>query len=1776
MNISRRLQIRRVACRTLRVVALLALSSPSMVRGQAIDPPPSHDDRTFDVAAPWLTGHSHRHSFELDPDAPKVFGPARRKYLRCSGCGAKMMLEGLSTEELRRARSEKAKGRVAPKSQSPDGSAAPETGATLSSTYIYGSYFYYRCRYRTQDDWYAHACTALSYGGTALSSDYGVGIDATFNGAFNNVRELWDWRTTLAAPTNGGWFSLEWATSNYINYWYWHIFDFDNGQPIDIPTQAVHAIMMNKVPCVSSAWFSIQLYYEAWNWVPGVGSTTVLTPSTLVEDNPFFLSNTGICGAPPTPTAPPAATATATAQTATPTATARPTATPVSSPSSAPAPIAPGGCVSGNPTFLWLPVTGATQYQIAAAPAAGSLPQGIIVPGTSYTPALGVLTPLQKVGWSVRAGNGAGWGPWDNQIRFMPGCDVLAVPPALVAPYNGASLANLTPTLSWQPVAGASGYRLWISDDTTPGGPSGATVTDPSYPVPVGTLHAGHRYHWRVEANADPEFNQGGPSSATWFFSIDIPLPIDPAMRTPDIGSGPDGGPDSVGCPVSVSTGNMYLDQTDIVVPGAGPPLAFTRHYNSQNIAAGKYGILGPGWTHSFEASLQQQTGGSWILQRGDGTALYFLDQDGDGIAEPLTPVSEQSSISVQSDGTRVRSFRAGGAEYYDSNGRLSSIRDAAGLVLTVNHNPDGTVSTVKNASGRVLTFTYASGQLTGLSGPGGLVTATFTYTTGQLQTVSYRDGSGYSFDYVSQRLTAVKDNTSPAHVLESHTYYPDGRAQTSSKADGIDTYTLTYGSNQTVVTDSLGNTITYDFAEVDRTKRVTRITGSCGCAGSGAEVQEWSYNSGGRVSSYRDAQGHITSYEYDPVTGDLAVTRDALLNPTVFTYYPDGRVKRITTPENGFKFFTYGPTGPTSVTESIDDTHSRTTSIQYNATSGLPEVLTDARGKVTRLTYDPATYDLLTSTSPPSTDPVQLPTKFTYDAMGRLSTVTDPLNRKTITAYDAAGRVQRVTYPDQTFTETTYDLGGRRTSVKDALGQVTWFTYDAYGRPVETMDALKNVTRQTYDAMSHRTSITDAEGHVTRFDYDGLGRLSRTVYPDYAAEPLTYDSAGRVSSKIDRKGVKTSYAYNGLGQLVKKSYSDGSSAVTYTYDNMGRMLTAANDVDTLTWTYDHLGRVRTETSSLNGPTLTYDYDNAGNRLSLSANGNVVFGYDYYDNSALKRIRYNGLNFDFNYDNGSQRSTLTYPNGVVNTYQINNMSRLTSVSAAKSGTVVSSAGYTYDNLGNRLSKTLPEVSETYGYDAISRLTRVSRTAQGQASAFGYDRVGNRVTDTTNGAAQQSTYDVDNALRTRSVGGTEPIEGTVSEPANVKVDGQAAQVLAGNRFAAKKAVAAGANNVTVAATDGSGNTTTKSYSFQVSGQPATFDYDANGNLISKVEGANTWTYEWTVENQLKRVLKNGAEVARFTYDPLGRRVQKIAGGVTRTYLYDGQDIARETLTGSSTAAYLYVHGPGIDEPLAKDAAGTMTYYHADGLGSIVKVTNAAGAVIDSKQYDAWGNIEVGSATGGYAFTGREWDPETGLYYYRARYYDPKVGRFITEDPMGRVDDSDAYRYVHDNSVSHLDPSGMVDIGRATDWVLQHAPQYVSINLNVGTWIGWSGQLTFDGRGNIYWAPIGVTLGKSATVVSGSITFGWIRGCPQGHGPSSAREIDMLSGHGFNGALGYILGIGFSGNDSGTAWEFGLFSPQAGVAWHYSFAQLDPSASTDTAEEKVCGCRLHGIP
>jgi YD repeat-containing protein len=214
-----------------------------------------------------------------------------------------------------------------------------------------------------------------------------------------------------------------------------------------------------------------------------------------------------------------------------------------------------------------------------------------------------------------------------------------------------------------------------------------------------------------------------------------------------------------------------------------------------------------------------------------------------------------------------------------------------------------------------------------------------------------------------------------------------------------------------------------------------------------------------------------------------------------------------------------------------------------------------------------------------------------------------------------------------------------------------------------------------------------------------------------------------------------------------------------------------------------------------------------------------------------------------------------------------------------------------------------------------------------------------------------------------------VRGTLNEPGSAKVNGSPARILAGNVFEALIQATSGSNTFAVEASDQSGNVTTKNYQVSVIATGATYTYDPNGNLTQKVEGPDTWVYEWNAKNQLKRVLKNSVEQARFAYDAIGRRVEKITSSAVTHYTYERGDILRE-VQGSTTVKY--VHGPGVDEPLAADVASELTCFHVDALGSVTKVTNSTGAVTMARRYDAWGRIEVSASQSGYAFTGREHD------------------------------------------------------------------------------------------------------------------------------------------------------------------------------------------------------------
>jgi RHS repeat-associated protein len=108
-------------------------------------------------------------------------------------------------------------------------------------------------------------------------------------------------------------------------------------------------------------------------------------------------------------------------------------------------------------------------------------------------------------------------------------------------------------------------------------------------------------------------------------------------------------------------------------------------------------------------------------------------------------------------------------------------------------------------------------------------------------------------------------------------------------------------------------------------------------------------------------------------------------------------------------------------------------------------------------------------------------------------------------------------------------------------------------------------------------------------------------------------------------------------------------------------------------------------------------------------------------------------------------------------------------------------------------------------------------------------------------------------------------------------------------------------------------------------------------------------------------------------------------------------------------------------------GATSFYEADGLGSITSLTNSSGALANTYTYDSFGRVtaSTGTVTNPLQYTAREYDSETKRLYYRARYYDTSTGRFLSEDPLQFDEGVNFYRYVGDNPLNWIDPTGLSD-------------------------------------------------------------------------------------------------------------------------------------------------------
>ena len=162
-----------------------------------------------------------------------------------------------------------------------------------------------------------------------------------------------------------------------------------------------------------------------------------------------------------------------------------------------------------------------------------------------------------------------------------------------------------------------------------------------------------------------------------------------------------------------------------------------------------------------------------------------------------------------------------------------------------------------------------------------------------------------------------------------------------------------------------------------------------------------------------------------------------------------------------------------------------------------------------------------------------------------------------------------------------------------------------------------------------------------------------------------------------------------------------------------------------------------------------------------------------------------------------------------------------------------------------------------------------------------------------------------------------------------------------------------------------------------------------------------------------------------YDAFGLRISVTENGIGSNFTYDRGNIITET-NGSGNLVSRNIRGLGL---IAREnAIGTKAYYLNNAHGDVSKLVNENGEVLNSYQYDAFGNTTSSKekVQNRFLYAGEQLDKVTGQYYLRARHYDPATGRFKTEDTYrGQLDNTKSlnlYTYCENNPIIYVDPSG----------------------------------------------------------------------------------------------------------------------------------------------------------
>jgi RHS repeat-associated protein len=731
-------------------------------------------------------------------------------------------------------------------------------------------------------------------------------------------------------------------------------------------------------------------------------------------------------------------------------------------------------------------------------------------------------------------------------------------------------------------------------------------------------------------------------------------------------------------------------------------------------------------------------------------------------------------------------------------------------------------------------------------------------------------------------------------------------------------------------------------------------------------------YDSLGREIAVVDALGNRAGTRFDPSTGQVTATTNALGLVTTMEYYTAGATNA------GLLKCQTGPTG-------------KKTYYNYNGCSQVIQTWGD----------------------------VPYPEKRDYNQFGDLVALT---------TYRGGSQWSGSTWPGSPgtgdVTQWFYDEAtGLLTNKMDAAGQSVKFDYYDNYFSKSRFWARGASSTNIYALNGELVAISYSDGTSVLFTNQDFQTLNRIGKPSVVIDAsgtnfLAYDHAERLVSSTCTAGllagITVTNHFNPVYGRDALKVIGPSWALTngYGYDAYGRMSVVSNGIYSATYAYlANSDLLQTTTSKSNTTTVltatrTWETGPRLRSIANSVNGTIVTSHEYQ------------------YDPLDRRKGALLEDGSRWQYDYNDRDELTGGRrywSDWSPVAGQQFGYDYDNIGNR--KDARSGGDANGWNlretdyTANNLNQYSAVVTpGYSAILGVAFATNSVTVNSASADRKTEYFHDEVSIANS---SAPVWESVSISSGGSVSN--------GGFVFPK-------NSQALSYDADGNPTFDgiwAYDWDCENRLAAMTM----TNVSGIANSNRLRLEFTYDQQGRRAGKtvkswNGsafanAVVSEFVYD--GWNISAILApdlSILNAFLW-GQD-----LSGTEDGA-AGIGGLSAVFEIAANQIANCHFAAYDGNGNVTSLINAADKSL-SAQYAYAPFGETLRATGPMAaanplrFSSKFADGESGLVVYPKRSYQPRSGRWLSWDPLGQQGCDNLYAFVLNAPMASVDPLGTLTL------------------------------------------------------------------------------------------------------------------------------------------------------